>query len=488
MAALNYKTNDEIFDQIPAVTDMKSFRNAIAAANALPESSGKEAAIARVTQIGEQLISTFDQEFLANLTSVDKITAAEGELDAMPEIYVGQKDKLKELLKTQKNKFAELAVKESAAKLAQATGSEVQLKRYELDPKTGLMSFKVSGGTVTRKPAADGGYIFTTTAGKLLDDETIKNSVFYTTDEADLIIKVYNDEVSEANTTITESTVAVATIIDLQDYVLNEGREALNPFTNALGQLADKITAAGDAAKTIFTVDSDGNVGNYKQVESEFLESLGNLSGKDKVVAQKTLATAYAIAKMRGSVGQALSDRELKAILATLGQGVTNPAKLVKILDELLKSEVNNAEVRRKGFSNSIIEVGGETEIINSTGIGKPIYGTILEGLEFSEDKAKFEAMFSQQLAGNAPSRRPVQQAAISSEIYMNTFQIMLNKNLPNVAEGGNIASEDKEKFYALLSTVIEQMKNSNMSEEDIEAAAKKMDAMLPTNDVIRFP
>jgi len=441
LSSINYQTDEEIFAKLPAVKDMKSFRSALAEANALPDSSGKTKAIARINQIGTKLANSFDQDFLQNLDSVDKITAAEGELEAMPEIYDGQKAKLEKILETQKEKFATLAKSKSDAKLAAATGSEIQLKRYNLDPKTGLMNFKVLGGTVTRKPDGAGGYIFTTTEGKPLDEETIKNSVFYTTDEAELIIKVYNDEVSEANTTITESTVAVATIIDLQDYVATEGKEALNPFTNALGQLADKIIAAGDAAKTIFTVDSEGNVGNYKQVESEFLESLGNLSGKDKVVAQKTLATAYAIAKMRGSVGQALSDRELKSILATLGQGVTNPEKLVGILDELLISEVTNAEIRRKGFSESILKVGGETEIINSTGIGKPIYGTILEGLEFREDKAKFKSMFSQQLAGEEPSRRPeiIEQQSENINKYITNYSGFFTKE-----EYNYIPLEDK--------------------------------------------
>ena len=441
LAAINFQTNDEIFDKIPAVTDMKSFRNAVAAANALPESAGKQAAIDRVNQIGGQLIAAFDQDFLQDLTSVDKITAAEGELEAMPEIYEGQKARLEKLLEAQKTKFAGIAAEESAAKLAQATGSELQLKRYALDPETGLMNFKVTGGTVTRKPDGKGGYIFTTTAGKPLSSTDVENSVFYTTDEADLIVKIYNDEVSKANNTITESTVAVATIIDLQDYVETEGKEALNPFTNAMGDLADKLTAAGDAAVTIFSVNSEGNVGDYQQVESEFLEALGNLSGKDKIVAQKTLATAYAIAKMRGSVGQALSDRELKSILATLGQGVTDPAKLVSILDELLKSEVNNAEVRRKGFANSIIAKGGEVEIINSTGVGKPIYETILNGLE--KGKAKFQSVFEQQLEGQAPSRRPevVDPQNATVNLYLNSYDAYFNN-----AQFDTISFEEKIK------------------------------------------
>lgn len=443
LAAINFQTNDEILDKLPKVTDMKSFRNAIAAANALPESASKQAVIERVNQTGSQLIQAFDQAFLQDLTSVEKITAAEGELEAMPEIYEGQKKRLEKLLEAQKTKFATLAASESAAKLAQATGNEIQLKRYALDAETGLMNFKVTGGTVTRKPDGKGGYIFTTTAGKPLSEEDVKNSVFYTTDEAELIIKVYNDEVSAANNTITESTVAVATIIDLQDYVETEGKEALNPFTNAMGDLADKLTAAGDAAVTIFSVNSEGNVGDYQQVESEFLEALGNLSGKDRIVAQKTLATAYAIAKMRGSVGQALSDRELKSILATLGQGVTDPAKLVSILDELLKSEVNNAEVRRKGFANSILAVGGEVEIINSTGVGKPIYETILNGLEFTEDKAKFKSMFEQQLSGQSPSRRPevVDQQNATVNLYLNSYDAFFNN-----AEFDTISFEEKIK------------------------------------------
>jgi hypothetical protein len=489
LAAINFQTNDEIFDKIPAVTDMKSFRNAVAAANALPESAGKQAAIDRVNQIGGQLIAAFDQDFLQDLTSVDKITAAEGELEAMPEIYEGQKARLEKLLEAQKSKFATIAAEESAAKLAQATGSELQLKRYALDPETGLMNFKVTGGTVTRKPDGKGGYLFTTTSGKPLSEEEVENSVFYTTDEADLIVKIYNDEVSKANNTITESTVAVATIIDLQKYVETEGKEALNPFTNAMGDLADKLTAAGDAAVTIFSVNNEGKVGDYQQVESEFLEALGNLSGKDRIVAQKTLATAYAIAKMRGSVGQALSDRELKSILATLGQGVTDPAKLVSILDELLKSEVNNAEVRRKGFANSILAVGGEVEIINSTGVGKPIYETILNSLE--EGKAKFQSVFEQQLEGQSPSRRPdAASERYHPSVYVDAFGLRLKSTLPNIAEGATqYSNDDKKTFYEILEQMEQELQNAGFTPNEIENLVKQMDALLPTrDDVIRFP
>jgi hypothetical protein len=486
LAAINFQTDGEIFDKLPNITDMKSFRNALAAANALPESAGKQSIIDRVNQIGGTLIGAFNQDFLSDLTSVDKITAAEGELAAMPEIYEGQKARLEELLKAQKSKFANMAAEESAAKLAQATGNEIQLKRYALDPETGLMNFKVTGGTVTRKPDAKGGYIFTTTAGKPLSPEDVENSVFYTTDEADLIVKVYNDEVSKANNTITESTVAVATIIDLQEYVETEGKEALNPFTNAMGDLADKLTAAGDAAVTIFSVNSEGNVGDYKQVESEFLEALGNLSGKDRIVAQKTLATAYAIAKMRGSVGQALSDRELKSILATLGQGVTDPAKLVSILDELLKSEVNNAEVRRKGFSNSILAVGGEVEIINSTGIGTPIYETILNGLE--KGKAKFQSVFEEQLEGQ-PDAAPQRY---HPSVYLDAFGLRLKSTLPNIAEGATqYSNDDKKTFYEMLERMEKELKSAGFTPNEIENLVKQMDALLPTrNDgsVIKFP
>jgi hypothetical protein len=152
---------------------------------------------------------------------------------------------------------------------------------------------------------------------------------------------------------------------------------------------------------------------------------------------------------MRGSVGQALSDRELKSILQTLGQGVKNPEKLVSILDELLLAEVTNAEIRRKGFSESILKVGGETEIINSTGIGKPIYGTILEGLEFREDKAKFKSMFSQQLAGEEPSRRPevIEQQTENINKYITNYSGFFTKE-----EYNYITLEDK--FSAAMNSI----------------------------------
>ena len=60
----------------------------------------------------------------------------------------------------------------------------------------------------------------------------------------------------------------------------------------------------------------------------------------------------------------------------------------------------------------------------------------------------------------------------------------MLNDNLPSIADGSNITEKDKETFYQLMGLVIKNMEESGFSEEDIEATAKMLDAMLPTNKV----
>ena len=411
--AINFKTDEDQFDNLPTVKDLDSYETALVLAEGLT-GSAREYSVKRIKEIGVKLRTQFDTQFLAGVTTIDQLIAKEGELAAMKgtdangkavvnELYSGQVEFYQSIIDEQMVKFTKEAVAKSNKKTAESA-DPVQMRAYLRNTETGKIDSPIAEGFITQTATGntDNPYIYTDMRGNIITPDALKKYILHPADLTDTVVKVYNKAITEATDYITESTVAVTSIMDLQAYISNEGKGALNPITNWVGGLADKTVAAGEAAMTLSGIfqNDDKSLKSYQEIESKIFDDIGDLGGKDRIVAQKTLAAAYAIAKMRGSVGQALSDKELKAILDTLGVGMTNPDKVIALLDQLILSEVPAAETRRKGFLGGIIQVGGEVEILNTTTVGTSIYTTILENLAVAQDKEKFAKMFADPLAG----------------------------------------------------------------------------------------
>ena len=86
-----------------------------------------------------------------------------------------------------------------------------------------------------------------------------------------------------------------------------------------------------------------------------------DLKGVDKEIAQLTLYGAYDLAASKGSRGQALSDKELKANLEALGVGL--PAqKRLRLINSAITTLLTNFEGLRKGSYGTIPWVNDKHE------------------------------------------------------------------------------------------------------------------------------
>ena len=495
--AINFKSDEDQFDNLPTVTDLDSYETALVLAEGL-EGSAKEYSVKRIKELGIKLRTKFNVEFLSDLTTIEKLLAKEAELAAMKgtdangeavvnESYPGQVEFYQGIIDKQMTKFSEQSVAESRRKQAESADS-IRLRAYTRNLKTGTIDSPISVGSILQTPTGDteNPFVYTDLYGKILEPATLKKYILHDEGYADTVVKTYNKAVTEATDYITESTVAVTAIMDLQAFIESSGRQALNPVTNWLGKLVDKGTAAGEAALTLSNIfqNDDGSLKPYKKIELAMLDQISSLGGDDAIVAQKTLAAAYAIAKMRGSVGQALSDKELKAILETLGVGMTKPEKVIKLLDQLILSEVPAAETRRKGFVGGIIKVGGEVEILNTTTIGTPVYSTILAGLAIAQDKEKFSQMFADPLAGR-PFVRPTNKQDASPYDPLAAAQdavvTSLTEELPDIfsnPSGGAIALTPKQMGLVNLNlkAFVKVLKGPgyNLSDDEVKVIIEK--------------
>ena len=492
--AINFKTDEDQFDNLPTVTNLDSYETALVLAEGLT-GSAREYSVKRIKEIGVKLRTQFDTQFLAGVTTIDQLIAKEGELAAMNgtdangkavvnELYSGQVEFYQSIIDEQMVKFTKEAVAKSRRNAAESR-DPIEMRAYKRDPDTGKIIAPISAGSImqTATGDADNPYKYEDMYGNIISPEELKGLILHSKEDADTVVKIYNKAVTEAVGFITESTIAVTAIMDLQAFVEAKGKSALNPITNWLGKLADNTTAAGDAVLTLSNIfqNDDKSLKTYEEFNSTILEQFSDLKGDDQIVAQKTLAAAYAIAKMRGSVGQALSDKELKAILETLGVGMTDPDKVINLLDQLILSEVPQAEIRRKTFSDGIIEVGGEVEILNTTSVGTPIYGNILKNLQYTQDKEKFRKMFADPLAGRPLTRAEVKPP--NSDLSTTARELMvegITAALPDVfsnPSGGKIVltpeqTEVVKGNFKTFATVLRE--KFDLSDDEIKAILEK--------------
>ena len=492
--AINFETDEDQFDKLPTVTDLNTYEIALVQAQGLV-GSAKDYAVKRIEEQGEKLRTNFDKEFLAGVTTIEQLIAKEGELAAMKgtdangeavvnELYPGQVLKYQGLIDKQMTALAAEAVAKSRRN-ASENKDPVKMKGYTRNLETGEIISPISAGVITQTATGDpdNPYEYTNMYGEIIQPEDLKELILHPEEDANTIVKVYNKAITKAADYITESTVAVTAIMDLQAFVEAKGKSALNPITNWLGKLADNTTAAGDAVLTLSNIfqNDDKSLKTYEEFNSTILKQFSDLEGDDKIVSQKTLAAAYAIAKMRGSVGQALSDKELKAILETLGVGVTQPKKVIDLLDQLILSEVPQAEIRRKTFSDGIIKVGGEVEILNTTSVGTPIYGNILKNLQYTQDKEKFRKMFADPLAGRPLTRAEVKPP--NSDLSTTARELMvegITAALPDVfsnPSGGKIVltpeqTEVVKGNFKTFATVLRE--KFDLSDDEIKAILEK--------------
>jgi len=171
--------------------------------------------------------------------------------------------------------------------------------------------------------------------------------------EAATMIKLYNEPISKASEIVQEG---IGVIDNLLEYrrLVTENPTVMNTYLTAVGNLNTQFNEFGTALKTAF-----GNAGSsgvtyqeYESLATPMFEALGAPLNKKLFALQ--LRAAYDQARLMGSSGQGLSDRELGLNLISVGEGLTPKQALIQI-NSMLSRTLTTVENQRNGKIGSII-------------------------------------------------------------------------------------------------------------------------------------
>jgi len=190
--------------------------------------------------------------------------------------------------------------------------------------------------------------VFVDLSGKVVDID----GGLLTSQKQDLnqTIKIYNEPIMEASELVENGVSAIVNLLQYRELVVNNPA-VMNNYLTALSGLTNEIEAMGSTIKTL----ADGG-SEYEQVELAFgdiLDSLG--TNQDKVLFQMQLKAAYDQAKLEGSSGQGLSDKELLMNLDMTGKG-ERAGKAVLSINRLINSTLRRVNRKRKGKMGGILQ------------------------------------------------------------------------------------------------------------------------------------
>ena len=233
--------------------------------------------------------------------------------------------------------------------------------------------------------------------------ENVDTGRVFAEGEAATMIKLYNEPISKASEIVQDGIGVIDNLLAYRQLV-TEKPTVMNDYLSAVGNLNTEFNQLGSALKTAFGQAGSSGI-TYQQYESVFtpmFDSLGAPENKQLFALQ--LRAAYDQARLMGSSGQGLSDRELGLNLISVGEGLT-PEQALRQINGLITSTLTTVENKRNGKIGSIIAQRKLTEGLQAYPYGqnfKTDYAvkafTTEDGSNYTPKKAQ---QFSAALAGN---------------------------------------------------------------------------------------
>ena len=233
--------------------------------------------------------------------------------------------------------------------------------------------------------------------------ENVDTGRVFAEGEAATMIKLYNEPISKASEIVQDGIGVIDNLLAYRQLV-TENPSVMNTYLSAVGSLNTEFNQLGSALKTAFGQAGSSGL-TYQQYESVFtpmFDALGTPKNKQLFALQ--LRAAYDQARLMGSSGQGLSDRELGLNLISVGEGLTAEQALRQI-NGLITSTLTTVENKRNGKIGSIIAQRKLTEGLQAYPYGqnfKTDYAlkafTTEDGSNYTPKKAQ---QFSAALAGN---------------------------------------------------------------------------------------
>ena len=215
---------------------------------------------------------------------------------------------------------------------------------------------KVSSKQYLRQFSSNGTLIKDATTGDLFTEEEVttllgEDGLWVTDAKIEKISKETKKAITEENKKRSQKSAYVTNLTIALD-IINEKPAVMNRFFRMGGEAIDFV----NELNSVYTWLSSNNEDQDKQYTYEealaFMSTLEQIEGR-KEFAFVALAIAYGVAEGRGSTGMALSDKELKNTIASLGLGRGVPGEARVKLSNLIKSTIDVANSSSQALLNN---------------------------------------------------------------------------------------------------------------------------------------
>lgn len=186
--------------------------------------------------------------------------------------------------------------------------------------------------------------------------------------DASTFIKIYNDNIIKMGEIITDGESATDILLRYRKLAY-ENPAAFNVIVNAANSL---INTADVMASGFNTLINEG--ASYQEVLGRFelTENFRALSDPAKQMFSLQLQAAYSLARLNGSSGQGLSDKELAQNLEAVGFSAPNARIALSLINQSLLTVEGRTNTRRKGILNALIGDEDYIDAIRNKPISKP--------------------------------------------------------------------------------------------------------------------
>lgn len=368
--------------------------------------AAKEAIITQLTEHGEVLKSLDDQgtkfdpdnevsSVVAAIGSMDDLLSARAALLGDSRIPAEKRDAALAQLDQLQTQFTELAV----------TKAEQGGTPLTFVPRGSNGMFAAGQAQTVRK---EGGQWVDIGTGQPIDETQGR---LLPVDSAADVVKQYNDEIDEIAITVSNGANGARDLLLYRDLV-QKNPAAVNKYSNILGSLLGEVESAFSAGES--WLKADGSY-DYGFVDRR-LNALQDLTDSERQIAEAQLGAALAVASASGSSGRDLSDNDLKLALQRVGAGISNPEKLVGLLNQQVSRLMQSIETQRSARVDSFLTDNATAGGFQSTPFGMP-FSDYLSTQLTDEQKVQLQSALADdrtvgEVEATVPPDEPQQQSS----------------------------------------------------------------------------
>jgi hypothetical protein len=193
------------------------------------------------------------------------------------------------------------------------------------------------------------------------------NYAYLPEDDMSTFIKFNNDTVEEITAQMASDANLARDIVDLRDIIIRNPLTT-NRFALAAGNVASYLQQGVTAVTSLM----DSSKTYTEQEAIALLETADNLTPERKVAEMLKLRVAYGLARLQGSSGMSLSDKELTAQLdSVLAMG--KPERALALLNKQLESLVSSSETTKSTRVKGFFGEAGTKETFGNAVWAKPM-------------------------------------------------------------------------------------------------------------------